>query len=100
MRDGKLWKAEASKVASLQHHPTVKLLGKSPKDKEVSSYFNTLGLEKNKSHHISAIIDEEVKAVDGSRVRLRLLDDIEINGITVGKGTYVYALMSGFGNRE
>ena len=24
-------KAEASKVASLQHHPTVKLLGKSPK---------------------------------------------------------------------
>lgn len=70
------------------------------KTKEVSSYFNTLGLEKNKSHLISAIIDEEVKAVDGSRVRLRLLDDIEINGITVGKGTYVYALMSGFGKQR
>jgi conjugative transposon TraM protein len=70
------------------------------KTKEVSSYFNTLGLEKNKSHLISAIIDEEVKAVDGSRVRLRLLDDIEINGITVGKGTYLYASMSGFGKQR
>ena len=79
-------------VISNYDHETPEKVTK--KTKEVSSYFNTLGLEKNKSHLISAIIDEEVKAVDGSRVRLLLLDDIEINGITVGKGTYVYALMS------
>ena len=41
-----------------------------------------------------------MKAVDGSRVRLRLLDDIEINEVMVPKGTYIYALMSGFGSQR
>ena len=45
-------------------------------------------------------IDEEVKAVDGSRVRLRLLDDIEIGDETIRKGTYLYATMSGFGKQR
>ena len=70
------------------------------KTKEVSEYFNTLGMAKGKSKLISAIIDEEIQAVDGSRVRLRLLDDIEIGNITVKKGTYLYALMSGFGKQR
>ena len=70
------------------------------KSKDVSDYFNTLGIEKNKSKLISAIIDEEVKAVDGTRVRLRLLDDIEIGGTTVNKGTYIYAQMSDFGKQR
>ena len=43
-----------------------------------------------------AIIDENIKAVDGSRVRLRLLDDIEINESVVRRGTYLYATVSGF----
>lgn len=47
-----------------------------------------------------AIIDENVKAVDGSRVRLRLLDDIEIGDETIKKGTYLYATMSGFGKQR
>ena len=38
--------------------------------------------------------------MDGSRVRLRLLDDIEINEVVVPKGTYIYALMSGFGSQR
>ena len=33
---------------------------------------------------------------DGSRVRLRLLDDIEINESVVRRGTYLYATVSGF----
>ena len=45
---------------------------------------------------IQAIIDEDIKAVDGSRVRLRLLDDVEIDGSTLRKGTYLYATVSGF----
>lgn len=49
---------------------------------------------------IMAIIDENVKAVDGSRVRLRLLDDIEIGDETIKKGTYLYATMSGFGKQR
>ena len=70
------------------------------KTKQVSDYFNTLGAANGKNKLISAIIDEEVKAVDGSRVRLRLLDDIEIGDETIRKGTYLYASMSGFGKQR
>ena len=49
---------------------------------------------------IKAIIDENVKAVDGSRVRLRLLDDVEIGEIVVKKGAYLYATMSGFSSQR
>ena len=70
------------------------------KTKEVSEYFNTVGRNKEKDKLITAIIDENVKAVDGSRVRLRLLDDIEIGGELVKKGTYLYATMSGFGKQR
>ncbi len=47
-----------------------------------------------------SIIDEDVKATDGSRVRLRLLDDIEIGETVVKKGSYLYATMSGFGSQR
>ena len=49
---------------------------------------------------IKAIIDENVKAVDGSRVRLRLLDDVEIGEMVVKKGAYLYATMSGFSSQR
>lgn len=70
------------------------------KVKKNSDYFNTLGGSNEQSKLITAIIDENVKAVDGSRVRLRLLDDIEIGDVTVKKGTYLYATMSGFGKQR
>ena len=70
------------------------------KIKVTSDYFNTLAENDPEPNLIKAIIDENVKAVDGSRVRLRLLDDIEINDIVVPKGTYIYALMSGFGSQR
>ena len=31
---------------------------------------------------------------------MRLLDDVEINGTTLPKGTYLYASLSGFGNQR
>ena len=65
-----------------------------------SEYFNTLCDNDKEPNHIKAIIDENIKAVDGSRVRLRLLDDIEINDIVVHKGSYLYATMSGFGSQR
>ena len=49
------------------------------KVKTTSDYFNTLAKDAREPKLIKAIIDENIKAVDGSRVRLRLLDDIEIN---------------------
>ena len=49
---------------------------------------------------IKAIIDENVKATYGSRVRLRLLDDVEINEHVVKRGSYLYATMSGFASQR
>lgn len=66
------------------------------KTKTSSDYFHTLDRSGQDPKLIKAIIDEDIKAVDGSRVRLRLLDDVEIDGSTVRKGTYLYATVSGF----
>ena len=70
------------------------------KVKVTSDYFNTLCENEPEKKLIKAIIDENVKAVDGSRVWLRLLDDIEINETVVPKGSYIYAIMSGFGSQR
>ena len=70
------------------------------KGKITSDYFNTLCDNDKQTSLIKAIIDENIKAVDGSRVRLRLLDDIEINDVVVPKGSYLYATMSGFGSQR
>ena len=82
---------------------SVKAPGESDKASEVvkkakpaSDYFNTLDRNGQEPKLIQAIIDEDIKAVDGSRVRLRLLDDVEIDGKTVRRGTYLYATVSGF----
>lgn len=69
----------------------VKLMNKS------SDYFYTIAENEPEPHLIKAIIDENITAVDGSRVRLRLLDDVMISDCLVGKGAYLYATMSGFG---
>lgn len=70
------------------------------KVKVSSDYFNTLCDNDREPNLIKAIIDEDIKAVDGSRVRLRLIDAIEVNETVIPKGTYIYALMSGFGSQR
>lgn len=65
-----------------------------------STYFNILAENEPEPSLIKAIIDEDIKAVDGSRVRLRLLDDVEINDVFLPKGSYLYATMSGFGQQR
>lgn len=64
--------------------------------KKPSDYFNTISQSHSEPKMIQAIIDENITAVDGSRVRLRLLDDIQIGERTVRRGSYLYAIMSGF----
>ncbi|EIY66583.1 Conjugative transposon protein TraM [Bacteroides ovatus CL03T12C18] len=66
------------------------------KVKTTSDYFNTLTRNSREPKLIQAIIDEDIKAVDGSRIRLRLLDDVEIGENVVKRGTYLYATVSGF----
>jgi len=67
---------------------------------ETSSSFNTISANVSESNMIKAIIDEEIKVVDGSRVRLRLLDDVEVDHVLLKKGSYLYATMSGFSKQR
>ncbi len=58
--------------------------------------FNHIG-RKKPSNLIKAVIDENIKGYLGSRIRLRLLDDVIIGeDIEMPKGTILYALISGF----
>ena len=93
-REGKVEASDKKKTDNDEPQEVVK------KVKVTSDYFNTLCDNDKETSLIKAIIDENIKAVDGSRVRLRLLDDIEINDIVVPKGSYLYATMSGFGSQR
>ncbi len=95
------------KVTLEVNDPAVNALGEDDvshavvkKIKQSSDYFNTLGRDYEEPKLIKAIIDEDIKAVDGSRVRLRLLDDIEVGGVLLNKGTCMYATMSGFSSQR
>lgn len=61
----------------------------------VSSEFNTLKPTKDKSF-IKAIIDEDITGYAGSRIRIRLLEDITVSDQLIEKGTCLYALINGF----
>ena len=95
---GKAVKMEENAVRELSEDAENNIVVK--KSKDDSDYFNTLSRNEKNSNLIKAIIDEEIKAVEGSRVRLRLLDDIEVNGTLLTKGSYLYATMSGFGQQR
>ena len=70
------------------------------KQKETSEYFNTIATNEPEHKLIRAIVDEDIKATDGSRVRLRLLDDIDIGERTIQSGTWLYCTMSGFSQQR
>lgn len=61
------------------------------------SYFNTVGKKEDDTHLIKAMVDETLKLYDGSRLRLRLLDDIILDGNVIKSGSYLYATVTGFG---
>lgn len=65
-----------------------------------SDYFFTIAENEPEPNLIKAIIDENITAVDGSRVRLRLLDDVMISDCMIHKGSYLYATVSGFGSQR
>ncbi len=66
------------------------------KSNAAATLFNTVTREK-KGKFIEAIIDQDIKnGTLGARLRIRLLDDILIGNAIVTKGTYLYALISGY----
>lgn len=49
---------------------------------------------------ITAMIDKTTKAHEGTRLRFKLLDDVSINKVLLKKGTYLYGLVTGFGQQR
>lgn len=60
-----------------------------------ASHFNTLISEKSDSP-IMAILDETVTVRDGSRIKIRLLDDIMVGKQLLKTGSYLYGNVTGF----
>lgn len=60
-----------------------------------ASYFNTVGVNEA-NQPITAILDETVTVKDGSRIRIRLLDDIMVGKTVLRKGTYLFGNVTGF----
>ena len=66
---------------------------------ENSDDFNTVMPEKDREF-IKVVIDEGLTGYAGSRIRLRLLDDMQAGHYLIKKNTYLYALISGFNSQR
>lgn len=64
-----------------------------------SDDFNTLKPSKD-DPFISAVVDENITVYAGSRLRLRLLDDIRAGNFAIPKGTFIYAEINGFSGQR
>lgn len=64
-----------------------------------SSVFNTIKREEEGTF-IKAIIDENVTGYAGSRLRIRLLEDITVGNKILKKNNYLYAIITGFGDQR
>lgn len=62
-----------------------------------ADFFNTIDEKKIDEPLIKAMMDETLKVMDGTRIRLKLLDDVIIENLKLKKGTYLYATITGFG---
>ena len=63
--------------------------------------FNTIGTESSVDEPlIKAMIDKTTKAHEGTRLRFKLLDDVTIKGTKLKKGTYLYGIVTGFGQQR
>jgi len=88
--------AAAEKTAKLKE-AEIKLLVK--KANSTAADFNTIE-PNNHPDFIKVAIDENLTGFAGSRIRLRLLDDIVVGNSTVPKDTYLFALITSFSGQR
>lgn len=60
-----------------------------------AAVFNTVTPDREETF-ITAIVDQNIKGYAGSRLRIRLLEDMMAGSFLIKKGTYIYAEISGF----
>ena len=61
----------------------------------ISNEFNTISVKKE-PNYVKAVIDEDIKGYLGSRIRFRLLEDVQAGRYVIPKGTILYGQISGF----
>jgi len=61
--------------------------------------FNTVKPDEEETF-ITAIVDQDIKGYAGSRLRIRLLEDMFAGSFLIKKGTYIYAQISGFSGQR
>lgn len=64
-----------------------------------NSRFNTISNQK-KRNSIKALLDEGIIVYGGSRVRLRLMNEVYLNDLYLKKGTYLYGEVKAFRNQR
>lgn len=93
-------KEEVFSVVTSKNSYSVSLLDTSKPDKQTNIFY---GVDANGTHDeqnaIEAVIHETQSLVDGSIIKVRLLDDITIDGITIPKGNFVFGKASLEGER-
>ena len=63
--------------------------------------FNTIDQQRKVDEPlIKAMIDKTTKAHEGTRLRFKLLDDVMIRDVKLKKGTYLYGIVTGFGQQR
>ena len=65
-------------------------------DDASAAMFNTI----NDQQAADAPIDKTTKAHEGTRLRFKLLDDVIIKDVRLKKGTYLYGIVTGFGQQR
>ncbi len=104
------FKAQMRYLDSMQHpekyrpetneNQTTRFAHKIEKNKaRENAHFNTIKANRDETM-IMAILDEGIKAWEGSRVRVRLLEPIFIDGNLLEKGQYLYGICSGFSDQR
>lgn len=69
------------------------------KSDAADNVFNTIKADQHETL-ITAIIDQDITGYAGSRLRIRLLEDMMAGRFLVRKGTYLYAQISGFSGQR
>lgn len=95
-------KQEQAALAALSAHNQIqksKLVPVSKSKNHHERFFNTVTLKKEDSY-IKAILDEDLKAVKGSRIRIRIIEDIYVGEHLLKKGSYLFAHVSSFSEQR
>jgi conjugative transposon TraM protein len=95
------YQAELKRKEKLKPAQAAKVVDVQPVTKRPASggIFNTVMAEKERTP-ILAVIDENVTGYSGSRIRIRILEDLFVGSLPLKKGTYLYAEISGFSQQR